>query len=223
MRALLLSNRDDADPGCVGERLRWHGYAFIECHREDPSEWPKLAGIDLVVSLGSEWSVYWDHVQDSVEAEVALLRATHSRQVPILGICFGGQILSHALGGSVERAPVPEVGWCDVTSRVPELAGNGPWLQWHSDRFTPPPGADRLAQSPHAEQAYLLGRTLALQFHPEVNESIVAQWSSGGGAELASLGIEREDLMAQTRSQVERARLAAACLVDWFVAQVAAA
>jgi GMP synthase-like glutamine amidotransferase len=221
VRALLLANRDDADPGFVGESLRSHGYAFSECHRENASDWPVLAGIELVVSLGSDWSVYWDHVRDSVEAEAALLRAAHSQQLPILGICFGGQILCHALGGSVAPAPVPEVGWHDVTSAIPELAGDGPWFQWHSDRFTAPPSAEALALSVHAEQAFRLGRTLALQFHPEVNESIVARWSSGGVDELAGLGIERGDLVEQTRANVERSRLAASGLVDWFVTQVA--
>jgi hypothetical protein len=59
VRALLVANTVDADPGFVGERFRHHGYAFDECLRETPSEWSDLAGHDLVVLLGSEWSVYW--------------------------------------------------------------------------------------------------------------------------------------------------------------------
>ena len=63
MRALLVANRYDADPGFVGEHLRNAGYSFVECHREHPGDWSSLDETDLVVSLGSDWSVYWEHVQ----------------------------------------------------------------------------------------------------------------------------------------------------------------
>ena len=59
MRALLIANAADADAGFVGERFRHHGFAFTECHRERPAEWAELDGHDLVLLLGSEWSVYW--------------------------------------------------------------------------------------------------------------------------------------------------------------------
>jgi GMP synthase-like glutamine amidotransferase len=222
VRALLVANRLDSDPGFIGDRLRARGYAFTECHREQPDDWPGLAGVDLVLSLGSEWSVYWEHVQDSVDAEAGLVRTAHEAGVPILGICFGGQIVSHTLGGSVERAPEWEVGWYDVDSPWPALAGTGPWFQWHYDRFSPPAGVDVIATSPLANQAYVIGRTLALQFHPEVTESIVGRWIGGGGAEeLAKLGLNGDEMLDRTRREVGRSRRDAAALVDWFCETVA--
>jgi len=220
VRALLVANGYDADPGFVGEHLRNAGYSFTECHREHPSEWPELAGFDLVLSLGSDWSVYWERVRDSVRAEAALLRQAHERATPVLGICFGGQLLAHALGGSVERAPEPEVGWFDVDSAVPSLAGTGPWFQWHADRFTPPPDSIRLGRSERAEQAFRSGRTLGIQFHPEVNESIVVRWSRSGAEDLATLGIDPDLLVERSRAEVDRTRLASAALVDWFCTEV---
>ena len=220
MRALLLANRYDADPGFVGEHLRNAGYALTECHREHPGDWPSLERIDLVLSLGSDWSVYWDHVRDSVAAETELLRRTHAAGIPNLGICFGGQVLAHALGGSVAQAPEPEVGWWDVESTVPELAGDGPWFQWHSDRFTAPVDAVPLARSDRAEQAFRLGRTVGLQFHPEVNESIVKRWSRSGAHELARLAIDPAVLVERSRMEVERTRDSAFRLVDWFCMEV---
>jgi hypothetical protein len=220
VRALLVANGYDADPGFVGEHLRNAGYAFVECHRERPGEWPGLDGIDLVLSLGSDWSVYWDHVQESVAAESGLLQAAHDRGTPVLGICFGGQMLAQTLGGSVARAPEPEVGWWAVDSSVPALAGDGPWFQWHSDRFVVPPDAVRLGRSDRAEQAFRLGRTVGLQFHPEVTESMVMRWSTGGVDELIRLGIVPEELRERTRAEVGRTRGASARLVDWFLAEV---
>ena len=76
-----MANADDADAGFVGHHLRRHGYAFTECLRERPAEWPGLDGVDLVVLLGSEWSVYWPHVAESVGAEADLVRDAHERGI----------------------------------------------------------------------------------------------------------------------------------------------
>lgn len=223
VRALLIANAADADPGFVGERLRYHGYAFDECHRERPTAWPDLVGHDLVLLLGSDWSVYWPHLAAEVAAEAALVREAHRRGVPVFGICFGAQMVAHALGGVVERAPRPEIGWLTVESDVDAL-DEGPWMQWHSDRFSVPPDFDELARSDVGPQAIVAGRTFATQFHPEATESIVRRWSSGGGAEeLAAVGIRAESLLEATRASVVASRRAAVRLVDWFVDSVAGA
>jgi len=221
MRAILIGNSDDCDAGFSGERFRHHGYAFVECHRDRPQEWVGLDDIDLVMLLGSEWSVYWPHVSDSVAAEMALIRDAHSRGVPIYGICFGAQSIAAALGGTVERAREPEIGWYDnIVSDIPAIAP-GPWMQWHSDAFTAPPGAEELARSPLAIQAYRLRRTFATQFHPEVNESMVTRWASDGADTLRERGSSTEALRAETSRNVAESRPNAERIVDWYVENVA--
>lgn len=222
MRALLIANRLDADPGFVGEHLGRRGFTFVPASREDPGAWPDLASVDLVLALGSDWSVYWDHVQPSVAAEVAVVVEAHARGVPVLGICFGGQVMAHALGGRVEGAPEPEVGWFPVESTVPAVAGDGPWFQWHADRFTAPAGAQLLARSARAEQAFRIGRSLALQFHPEVDGSIIGRWAADGARELERLAIDADALLLRSRSEVARTALSSDRLVDWFLDEVAA-
>ena len=120
MRALLVANADDADPGFigqrfaehgfVGERLKEHGGEFEHCERETPDSWPSLDGADLVVLLGSWWSAYWPDVAKSVRAECELILETHRRGIPLFGICFGAQIMATAFGGSAQRAQKHEVG-----------------------------------------------------------------------------------------------------------------
>jgi len=220
VRALLIANSADADSGFVGERLRHHGVAFDECLREYPGEWSDLAGHDLVVLLGSEWSVYWDHVSREVHAESTLIREATRTGVPIFGICFGAQIICHAMGGSVQRAARPEVGWHRVDSAVPEVIAVGPWLQWHFDGFTAAPGWEVMASSPSGPQAIRSGRTFATQFHPEANESMLAAWTTGSD-DLARLGLSADDVMVQTRDHVKTSRLACERLVDWFMNEVA--
>jgi len=223
VRALVVANSMDADTGFVGERFRHHGYAFVECHRERIAEWPDPTGIDLVLLLGSEWSVYWDEVAGPVAAEAALVRSAHDRGVPLFGICFGSQMVSHALGGTVTRAARPEVGWHHVESDDPGNIAVGPWMQWHFDVFSVPPGFRELARSASGPQAIVHKRTFATQFHPEVTETIVSRWTAGDSGDLRRLGLDREHLMADTREAMVTSGPACERLVDWFVEAVAGA
>lgn len=225
MRAYVTANGYDDDAGLVGERLTALGYRLTVLHREDHDAWPALHDADLVLSLGSDWSVYWDHVAGPVGAEVAALRKAHERGVPVLGICFGSQLLATALGGSVARAPKAdqEIGWYDVAACAgapAELAGR--WFQWHYDRWTLPLGAELLATTPGANQAFRVGRTVATQFHPEVTPAIVARWAgSVDGAELLAAGIDGAALVAETERMQAAVRPRTEALVDWFCREVA--
>ena len=228
MRAVLVANRSECDPGFVGQSLRARGYCFVEFLREDHKNWPSLEGFDLVVSLGSSWSTYWSEVAEPVQAEQALLAQAIDDGLGVLGICFGAQQLSVVLGGEVTKAQSPEIGWHSVFA-VPEAGGEAPtaltsgaWMQWHSDRFSVPTGATALADSPVGPQAMVCGRALGLQFHPEVTESIIRMWTSDGGeAELAEMGLLPEEIMAQTREHLESARQRCDEVIGWFVSSVA--
>lgn len=218
MRCLVVANALDADSGFVGERLRHHGYTLHEGHREHPGDWPELAGHDLVLLLGSEWSAYDPVVADSVAAESHLIRSAVERGVPLLGICFGAQMVSQALGGRVTRAARPEVGWHMIETDVPGEVAPGPWLQWHYDVFETPPGFTCLGRSPSGPQVIRAERVLATQFHPEATETMLARWSAGSGVtELERLGLTRERFMDQTRTEVVASRGRCDRLVDWFV------
>lgn len=222
VRCLVIANAVDADSGFVGERLRHHGFTLHEGHRENPADWPDLSGHDLVLLLGSEWSVYDPAVSDSVAAETHLIRSAMERGVPILGICFGAQMVSHASGGRVTRAARPEVGWHMVASDIPDVVAPGPWLQWHYDVFETPPGFTCSGRSESGPQIIRAGRVLATQFHPEATETMLARWSSGTGAtELERMGLTRERFMDETRTHVVTSRGRCDRLVDWFVESVA--
>jgi GMP synthase-like glutamine amidotransferase len=218
VRALLVANVADADAGCVGDRFRHHGFDFQLCGREEFRSWPGLDAVDLVVLLGSDWSVYWPHVADEVAAEVELIREAQRSGIPQFGICFGSQSMAQALGGHVARSAVAELGWHQVTSHLPSVIAEEPWFQWHYDVVTLPFGAELLASGPVGPQAWRIGRGVATQFHPEVTESVIARWSAGAGAaELERFGIRPEDLIAETRAKVALSRPNADRLVDWFL------
>ena len=228
MRAALIVNRSEPDPGFVGEALGRHGYGLVPLAREDHADWPSPHGFDLVVALGSAWSTYWPDVADPVRAEQQFLAGAIGAGIGVLGICFGAQQLSTVLGGVVTKAQSHEIGWFSVemtqesTEFAPFALAEGPWMQWHYDRFTVPEGAVCLATSPVGPQAFLAGRALGLQFHPEATEAIVGGWSSGtGGDELREAGIDRDLLMGRTRTESVGSRRRCNDIVDWFVRDVA--
>jgi GMP synthase-like glutamine amidotransferase len=226
VRALALGNGYDFDPGFVGHRLREHGYAFTECHREHPDRWPDLDGVELVLALGSEWNVYRPETAVLVEAEAALVREVWDRDVPLLGICFGAQVASHALGGTVSRTPTPEVGWYDLEVAPGAPAGSvpsGPWLMWHHDVFTVPAGFTALAANAVGPQLIRGGRVLATQFHPEATETMVARWLGMGGADqLRRDGLDPDHLLEESRVNVTQSAPHATALVDWFLEEFGA-
>lgn len=223
VRAVLIANAGDNDGGVVAERFRELGWVFELWAREDAPTWPELpADVGLVLSLGSDWSVYWNDIAPNVASESDLVRTAHGRGLPIFGICFGGQMLAHALGGSVDRSPEPEIGWFSVDfGQKLAIYRKEVWFQWHYDHFTPPPGAEELGIGAQGSQAFLIGSSLGLQFHPEVTPEIVGRWSAGGGeVELARVGVDADQLRVDTASHAHMSRQAGRRLVDWFVEHV---
>jgi GMP synthase-like glutamine amidotransferase len=177
----------------------------------------------FVASLGSKHSPRDAHVP-AVAAELALVARAVEHDVPVLGLCFGGQVLAHVLGGTVEPAPRPELGWREIETDDPEMIPAGPWLEWHFERFTTPPGAVELARTPDATQAFRHGVHLGTQFHPESTVDIVAGWASKDAERLATLGItDSGALLAAPPAQHDAARAAAFRLFDAFMDPVAAA
>jgi GMP synthase-like glutamine amidotransferase len=170
----------------------------------------------FVASLGSKWSPRDTHVP-AVAAELALLERAVEHDVPVLGLCFGGQMLSAALGGETVRAEHPELGWTTIESDDPELVPEGPWLEWHFDRFTVPDGATVIARNKHCTQAFVHGPHLGTQFHPESTIEIVAGWARNDAERLQSLGIADGESRLDVPEQRKRdARDAAFRLFDAF-------
>lgn len=214
--ALMLQHGDWGPPALLGEWADAHGIPY-ETHRVDlDHRLPELDGQPFIASLGSDHSPRESEVTEVI-AELEFVRQAVARSIPVLGLCYGGQVLAHVLGGSVEAAPEPELGWHKVRSASPDEIPEGPWLQWHYDRFTLPPRAQELASSPRAVQAFRQGPHLGLQFHPESTIEIVKEWARLDSERLTRLGIEDGEALAEAgRAKEERARQDAFHLFDAF-------
>lgn len=219
--ALVLANSTDADAGYVGERLVERGYT-LRTELRDRGEVPtELTGVDAVVLLGSEWSVHSPVDPAALAAECELVRCARAADVPVLGLCYGAQVVAHALGGRVSPAARPEVGFVEVTTEDADLLPPGPWAQFHVDAVEAPPLAQVVARNACGTQAFLLPGVLAVQFHPEVRPDTLDDWSRRFPELLVRAGLDREDLVAEARDREPAARSAAYALVDAFLDRIA--
>jgi GMP synthase-like glutamine amidotransferase len=164
-------------PAVLGRWLRERGIQAVVHHAGESGPLPAPDGFAFVASLGSAKNPRDDADDPLVADELQLLSACVERDVPVLGLCFGGQALATVLGGSVVRMPEPELGWRRVETAAPDVVAEGPWLQWHYEAFTTPPGAEELAWSETGPQAFRHGVHLGVQFHPESTAAIVAGWA----------------------------------------------
>jgi GMP synthase-like glutamine amidotransferase len=231
VRALLIQHDHICTPGLVGERLLDRGFELVvhQVVREDrflsPNveiEFPDPTDFDAIIPMGAPWSVYdHDAIGTWVPAELTMLRDAHHHEVPVLGICFGGQMLAAAHGGSVARSAAPEIGWVSVDSDDESLVPSGTWFQWHYDQWQLPIHAHEVARNANSSQAFVLGRNLAVQFHPEMTSEILTSWiATGGAAEVDQFGMELETLVRQTAESDVSNRERAHRLVDQFLARM---
>lgn len=142
-----------------------------------------------------------------------LVREAVARDKPLIGHCLGGQLISRALGGTVQASEHAEIGWSPLQATDPTLAqewfGPGPehlLFQWHSESFSIPPGARQVLCGTHCHnQAYVLGNLhLGMQFHCEVDESKVRDWLIEGHQEIAdsqSPGVHAAHTILETLPQ----------------------
>jgi hypothetical protein len=122
------------------------------------------------------------------------------------------------VGGRVERAPVPELGWREIETDDPAAVPAGPWLEWHYERFTTPPSAIEVARTADAVQAFRFGPHLGVQFHPESTVEIISHWASMDAKRLAEIGIEDgAALLAASPERKAAAKSAGFRLFDAFL------
>lgn len=219
-RVLLIEHERASPGGLVAEWLATRDAEIETLPIDQGAEPGPPDSYDLIVSLGSEFSAY-DESRSWVTRELELFYAALAQDVPVLGICFGGQLLARALGSEVFQAGESEIGWVSVETSVPDLVSPSPWFQWHFDTFSPPASAELLASNHVGPQAFRYGRSLGVQFHPEVDLEIMESWVKVYAHELDEHGVDAAELLEQTRLVAAGAKAATERLLEGFCSDVA--
>jgi GMP synthase (glutamine-hydrolysing) len=214
MRALAIVHQRDAGPGVFAEPI-WAGAGDLDAWMPPESRTPPRPpdAYDAVLVLGGAMHADQEHRHPWLRAEKGILRELLARDVPLLGVCLGAQLLAEAAGAPVGRAPRPEIGWhaVDVTEEgaadplLGPLAPRFEAFQWHSYEFALPPGATALARSDVCLQAYRRGdRAWGIQFHAEVSRTDAESWIDDyrSDEDAVRIGLVPEVLRRETELRI---------------------
>lgn len=171
---------------------------------------PAPETIDALVVFGSPAAAD-DDTLPWLGAERGYLGRALELGVPVLGICFGAQLLGRVLGGTVGRAARPERGFVAVRSTDHAVVPDGVWMQFHDDTVTLPPGARLVAANEVGVQAFRHRNSVGVQFHPEIDPTAFGAWVDSWrvAGELADVAAA-VDLTALTAEVASRADASAA-------------
>ena len=192
---LIFRHSPIEGPGYFTTFLDRHGipWQLVRIDAGDPVP-ETLNGISGLCLMGGPMSVNDD--LPWIPPMLALIRQAVAADVPVIGHCLGGQLMSKALGGTVSQNPLKEIGWGDV--RIANADAARPWLgdaaqpmlafHWHGETFSLPPGATRILESTYCtNQAYMLNdRHIAMQCHVEMTPELVTSWCDQGASEIAA-------------------------------------
>jgi GMP synthase (glutamine-hydrolysing) len=215
VRVLAIVHQRDAGPGVFADAVSARGASldtWLPAESESPAADPTR--YDAVMVFGG--AMHADHedrhpwLRDVKET----LRELLEREVPVLGVCLGAQLLAEAAGAAPRRASAPEIGWHDVEVTpdgardrlTATLAPRFEAFQWHSYEFPLPPGAVALARSAVCLQAFRAGASVGVQFHAEVSAADAQAWIDDyrSDDDAVRIGVDPQALGARTRAAIGR-------------------
>ena len=226
----LVQHDLDTPPAALEPPLAALGVRTVTWYALSQPE-PPAGDFDGLMVLGGIVNPDGTDGDAPLDRERELIADMHARGLPVLGICLGAQLVAQALGGEAGRMPVGEIGWVriefdDAAQNDALLAGAPRELdvnEWHNYACTPPAGAAILARNDACIQAFRVGATTwALQFHVEVDDAVLEEWTQTGADELVRLGLGPEVILGTGEQRAEQLRLAAR-IGDRFARAVLAA
>lgn len=192
MRAHCFQHVTFEGPGSIEPWLNSNGYELTSTRFFESAELPDPEAIDFLVTMGGPMSVNDEDKFPWIGPEKRFVREIIESGKPVLGICFGAQIIANAMGARVYPNPVKEIGWFPIHAVSPcvdsafRFPSSEIVFHWHGETFDLPPGALRLARSEGCDnQAFQLGkRVIGLQFHLETTPKLAREIVSNCRGEL---------------------------------------
>lgn len=237
MKIHCLEHLKNETLGTIGTWITQKQYSLTETllYKEGFSEEPHLPNpeeFDLLLIMGGSMSVWQEAEYPWLKPEKKFVKEVIKSGKPILGSCFGGQIIADVLGAKVTKNESKEIGWHAVKSVIsPDMEKKASLeiptrffpefkaFMWHGDTFGIPAGATRLFESEACtNQGYLYkGNILGLQFHPEADRQWVKNQIEESRHELIpDKYIQTADAIYMQKKSFEEAEKLSFTIMDWF-------
>lgn len=227
MRVLFLQNCAEEGIGLYGQRLQDLRLPWNAVHAYLGERLPPLDLHDAIIVGGTPISANEADRHEFLVAEGCYLKEALDIGKPVLGICFGAQMLAKLLGAPVRKNPVKEIGTHSVHLTAagrsdPLFQGfpkTFPTFLWHNDTFDIPPWGLQLASSWNCpNQGFRMGSAVGLQFHLEVTAPEALRWANAYPAELRAAGISEARVTRECLEQQPLMAELADRLLDNFLA-----
>lgn len=231
-RVLVFQHVPHENLGTLEAPLKSAGFdvRYVDFAQE-PNAHPSLEGHRGLVVMGGPMNVDETQRYPHLSTEVKLIDQATQKELPVLGICLGAQLIAKTLGAKVYPNNEKEIGWYDLSPTgeaiddplFKQLAPAEKVFQWHGDTFDIPKGAVHLASSPLCvNQAFRFGHSVyALQFHLEVDETMIDRWLNvpENQAEIANLKgkIDPDLIRGETLRYIDRLKWLEACVFGEFI------
>ena len=221
----IIQNWASEGPGHIRDYLDQSGHTSRLIRSYNGESLPDPAEAEALIVMGCPTSVseYLEH--DNLKRLFACMAAALRHDTPLLGICFGGQMIAKILGARVEKNPVKEIGI--YSAQLTEAGANDPLFagferefnvfHWHGDTFRVPSGVELLVKGETCtNQAFRKGRAVALQFHVETTPADIPVWCDEYADEMVEVGKSKEELIAQFATHADRLAMLTPVLLGNF-------
>ena len=205
---LVIQNIGCEHLGNLAKLFELDGFSVTILNSQNHSIPTDLISYSGIIILGGPMSVYDNY--EYLENEQKLIKKAVDMNIPTLGICLGSQLIAEAMGGKVYPGNLKEIGWYDI-----EITENGSRdifngvttlkntvFQWHGDTFELPPSAIILAKSDTYVQAFRIKTAIGIQFHIEVDESMIDEWIRVYSKELSHLNLDKSKIISHQKIQI---------------------
>lgn len=200
-RILSVQNIACETLGTLEQMFKQDGFEIEKINAQTDTIPTSSKGYGAIIILGGPMAVY-DNLP-YLQREQDLIRDAIKSNTPVLGVCLGSQLIAQAAGGRVYKGKQKEIGWSSVY--VTPASSNDIFrgvtdktirvFQWHGDTYDLPSDAKMLAYSDLYPQAFRIGSAVGIQFHLEVDWSLIESWMKEYSAEVNSEKIRPESIL----------------------------
>ena len=165
---------------------------------------------------------------DWISEELSLIKSAVAKDIPVMGICLGSQLMAKAMGSTVSPGPCMELGWAPVTCLnqsewTKDLPETITVFHWHGETFDLPNGAVAIfANDRYANQGFVHGPHLALQFHLEMEKEVIAEWLDRYPEDLEKRcehDHDKQEILQQTKEYIDALQGYASILFKHWLSQ----